>query len=210
MRHARLLLIPFLMLFVLACGLSNAVQQVETQLPNALTSAPTALGFVETAVASVVPTSSCTGTPSGAGLGLQLDVARAVLEKTGQFTFAESTENGQPVSTATLASTAAGGFSAISNGFFAKFIGDVCNLTEIKMVVPRTDQQNTVDEGVGVTTALFSGILPPEVTLGLFTWLAENYGNVPVGGQQQTTFGKFEFTLTRDQANMTLDVLPAK
>ncbi len=210
MRQSRLLIIPFLMLFVLACGLSNAVQQVETQLPNALTSAPTALGFVETAVASVVPTSSCTGTPSGSGLGLQMDVTRAVLEKTGQFTFTESTLNGQPLSTATLASAAAGAFSSISNGFSAQFIGDVCNLTEIKMVIPRTDQQNTVNEGIGVSTALFSGILPPEVTLGLLTWLAENYGNVQVGSQQQTTFGKFQFTLQRDQANMTLDVLPAK
>jgi hypothetical protein len=210
MRHSRLLIIPFLMLFIMACGLSNAVQQVETQLPGALTNAPTALGFVETAVASVVPTSSCTGTPSGAGLGLQLDVTRAVLEKTGQFTFTESTANGQPVSTATLASTAAGTFSAISSGFSAQFIGDVCNLAEIKMTIPRTDQQATVDQGIGVTTVLFSGILPPEVTLGLFTWLAQNYGNVTVGGQQQTTFGKFQFTLQRDQANMTLDVLPAQ
>ncbi len=213
MRHTRLLIIPFVMLFILACGLSNGIQQLEqaaTNLPDLLTSAPTAFGAIETAVASVVPTSSCVGTPTAGNLGLQMDQARSVLQATGQFTFTDGSVNGQPASTATLASTAAGAFSAISSGFSAQFIGDPCNLSEIKVTIPRTDQQATVDEGVAVSTTLFSGILPPEVTLGFFTWMAQNYGNMTVGGQQQTTFGKIQFTLQRDQTNMLVDVLPAR
>ena len=44
MRHTRLLIIPFVMLFILACGLSNGIRQIEqaaTNLPDLLTSAPT-------------------------------------------------------------------------------------------------------------------------------------------------------------------------
>jgi len=201
------------MLFVLACGLSNGIQQIQqaaTQLPGLLTSAPTELGAVETAVASLQPTNNCPGTPAAGGLGLGLDNARSVLQMTGQFTFTDSAMNGQPVSTATLASAASGTFSAISNGFSAVFMGDPCNLSEIKATIPRTDQQTTVDQGIAVTTILFSGVLPPEVTLGFITWLSQNYANVAVGSQQQTTFGKIQFTLQRDQTNMMLDVLPAK
>ncbi len=122
-------------------------------------------------MASVVPTSSCPSTPTAGGLGVRLDTAKSVLQTTGQFTFTDGSVNGQPASTATLASAAAGAFSAISNGFSAQFIGDPCNLSEIKVTIPRTDQQATVDEGIAVTTVLFSGILPPEVTLGLITWM---------------------------------------
>lgn len=210
MRPIRLLLIPFVMLFVLACGLSTGIQQAVTQLPNLLTSAPTALGEIETMAASAVPTNSCPGTPSASGLGVQLDNAKAALQATKQFTFMDSTMNGKPVSTATLASDAASTFSAISSGFSAQFIGDSCNLSEILVTIPRTDQQTTVDEGLGVTTVLFAGILPADVQLGFLTWATQNYANVPVGGQQQTTFGKIQFTLKRDQTNMVVDVLPAQ
>jgi len=210
MRRTRLLIIPLIMLFLLACGLANGINQAVTQLPGLLTSAPTALGVVETAVASLEPTSSCSGTPTAGSLDVQLDTAKSVLQMTGQFTFTEGSQNGQPVSTAVLASTAATTFSAISSGFAAQFTGDPCNLSEIKVTIPRTDQQNTVDQGIAATTALFSSVLPPQVTLGLFTWIAQNYSNLAVGSQQQTTFGKFQFTLQRDQNNMLVDVLPAK
>ena len=213
MRHTRLLIIPLIMLFLIACGLSNGIQQIQqaaTQLPGLLTSAPTELGAVETAVASVQPTSNCPGTPSAGGLGVRLDNARTVLQMTQQFTFTDGTVNGQPASTATIASAASGTLSAISAGFSAVFIGDSCNLSEIKVTIPRTDQQTTVDQGIEVTTVLFSAVLPPETTLGFITWLSQNYANVTVGSQQQTTFGKIQFTLQRDQTNMVLDVLPAQ
>ncbi len=34
MRHTRLLIIPFVMLFILACGLSNGIQQIQQAATN--------------------------------------------------------------------------------------------------------------------------------------------------------------------------------
>src|SRR5512137_229480 len=147
MRHTRLLFIPLIMLFVLACGLTNGIQQIQqavTQLPEVLTSAPTALGALETLAATAMPSNQCPAAPAAGGLGVSLVNAKAVLQMTQQFTFTDGSAGGQAVSTATLASAAAGTFSAISEGFSAQFIGDPCNLSEIKIIIPRTDQQTTV------------------------------------------------------------------
>jgi hypothetical protein len=212
MKHTRLLAIPVIMLFIVACGLSNGVQQIQsavTQLPGVLTSMPTELGGIETA-ASAQTSSDCTTTTPG-GLGITLDKVKSVLQITQQVTFTDGTVNGQPVSTATLSSTSASTFPSISNGFSAQFIGDPCNLSEIKVTTPRTDQQSTVDEGIGILNILFAGFMPPEVDLPLLTWLSENYGNVPVSGQAQTTIGQMQFTLQRSKTNtITLDILPVK
>jgi len=212
MKHTRLLAIPVIMLFIVACGLSNGVQQIQsavTQLPGVLTSMPTELGGIETA-ASAQTSSDCTTTTPG-GLGITLDKVKSVLQITQQVTFTDGTVNGQPVSTATLSSTSASTFPSISNGFSAQFIGDPCNLSEIKVTTPRTDQQSTVDEGIGILNILFAGFMPPEVDLPLLTWLSENYGNVPVSGQAQTTIGQMQITLQRSKTNtMTLDIIPVK
>ena len=212
MRHTRLLAIPVIMFFILACGLSNGIQQIQsavTQLPGVLTSMPTELGGIETA-ASAPSSSNCTTTTPG-GLGLTLDKVKSVLQLTQQVTFTDGTAGGLPVSTATLSSTSASTFPTISNGFSAQFIGDPCNLSEIKVTAPRTDQQSTVDEGIGILNILFAGFMPPEVDLPLLTWLTENYSNVPVSGQAQTTIGQMQFTLQRSKTNtMTLDILPVK
>jgi hypothetical protein len=212
MKHTRLLAIPVIMLFIVACGLSNGIQQIQsavTQLPGVLTSMPTELGGIETA-ASAQTSSNCTTTTPG-GLGITLDKVKSVLQLTQQVTFTDGTVNGLPVSTATLSSTSASSFPSISNGFSAQFIGDPCNLSEIKVTTPRTDQQATVDEGIGILNILFAGFMPPEVDLPLLTWLSENYGNVPVSGQAQTTIGQMQFTLQRSKTNtITLDILPVK
>jgi hypothetical protein len=212
MKHTRLLAIPVIMFFILACGLSSGVQQIQsavTQLPGVLTSMPTELGGIETA-ASAQTSSDCTTTTPG-GLGITLDKVKSVLPITQQITFTDGTVNGQPVSTATLSSSSASTFSAISNGFSAQFIGDPCNLSEIKVTAPRTDQQSTVDEGIAVLNVLFAGFMPPEVNLPLIPWLAQNYGKVPVSGQEQTTIGQMTFTLQRSNTNIiTLDIVPMK
>jgi hypothetical protein len=170
---------------------------------------PTELGGIETA-ASAQTSSDCTTTTPG-GLGITLDKVKSVLQITQQVTFTDGTVNGQPVSTGTLSSTSASTFPSISNGFSAQFIGDPCNLSEIKVTTPRTDQQSTVDEGIGILNILFAGFMPPEVDLPLLTWLSENYGNVPVSGQAQTTIGQMQFTLQRSKTNtITLDILPVK
>jgi hypothetical protein len=209
MRHARFLIIPLVMLFILACGLTNGIQQATTQIPNILNSAPTALGSVETAAAGVQATSNCPSTPAAAGLGLGLGKTKSVLEMTQKFTFTDSTVNGQPVSTATLASGGASTFSSIASGFSAQFIGDPCNLSQITVTIPRTDQTVT-DQAVEVANILLTGVLPPDVQLALVAWLTQNYSSIPVGGQQQTTIRNLQFTLQRNQTSMILTVLPAK
>jgi hypothetical protein len=206
----RYFVIPLVMVFLMACGLSNGIQQIQqaaTQLPGILTSAPTALGAIETSVAQ---SSSACGTSTSGGLGIGLANAKTVLELTQQVTFTEGIVEGQPVSTATLTSTAASAFPAIATGFSAQFIGDPCNLTRILVTAPRTDQQDTADQGMGIINVLISGFMPLDVQLPLLTWLTQNYADVPVGGQQQTTIGTMQFTLQRTQTEMTLEVVPAK
>lgn len=211
MRNMRWLAIPFLLFFMLGCGLISDVQNIQnaasTQLPGILTSEPTMQGMIETAAAA--PTSTC-GTPTTGGLGISLDRAKTMLQATGQFTFTDSTVDGQPVSTATLTSGGASSYSVISNGFSAQFIGDPCNLSRILITAPYTDQQATVDQGLAASTVLFSALMPLDVQLPLLAWLAQNYSNVPVSGQQQTTIKNMQFTLSRTQNVMSLEIVPAK
>jgi hypothetical protein len=203
------LAIPFLFLLAMACGLCSGIQNIQnaasTQLPAILTSVPTTQGMIETAMA--VPTSVC-GTPASGGLGVGLDKARAVLQATGQFTFTEGTVDGQPVSTATLSSSGAPSYSAISGGFSAQFIGDPCNLSKVLIKTPYTDQQETVNQGLAAATVLFSALMPLDVQLPLMTWLAQNYTTVPVSGQKQTTIKNMQFTLQRSANEMTFEIIP--
>jgi hypothetical protein len=213
MHNIRWLALPFLLLFVLGCGLISGVQNIQnavsTQLPEILTSAPTAQGMIET-MAAQQSSSPCTSTPTTGGLGIALDRAKTVLQATGQFTFTDGTVDGLPASTATLASGGATTFSAVSNGFSAQFIGDSCNLSRILITAPYTDQQATIDQGLAAANLLFVALIPLDVQLPLLAWLAQNYANVPVSGQQQTTIKNMQFTLSRTQAEISLEILPAK
>ncbi len=213
MRNIRWLVLPFLLLFLLGCGLLSGVQQIQnaatTQLPALLTNVPTAQGMIET-LAAQQSSSTCTATPTSGGLGIGSDRVKTVLQATGQFTFTDGTVDGQPATTATLASAGASAFGAIANGFSAQFIGDQCNLSKIVVIAPYTDQQETVDQGVAVAGVLFAAILPLDVQVSLLPWLAENYAKVPVSGQQQTTIKNMLFTLSRTQAEMRLEIVPAE
>ncbi len=235
MRKSRLLVIPFLMLFIMACGLISGVQGLQnaattalpaiqtaastdlpametaasTAMPALLTSVPTVQGLIETAAAQL-PTSACAGTPTAGGLGVSMDTARTVLQMTQQFDFANGTVNDQPAVTATLTSSGASSFPAIAQGFSAQFIGDVCNLSQITVTIPRTDQQDTVDQGVSVLNIVLTGTLPVDVQLAFVTWVTQNYPNIAMSGQQQTTIKTMQFTLQRNQTSMVLDIVPAK
>ncbi len=211
MHNKRWLVLPFLLLFALGCGLISGVQNisnaVSTQMPGILTGAPTTLGAIETVAAE--PTSTC-GTPTSAGLGIVLEHVKTVLQATGQFTFTDGTVGGQPASTATLSSGGGSTFSAIANSFSAQFIGDPCNLSRILITAPYTDQQETIDQGLAAANLLFTAIIPLDVQVPLLAWLAENYSNVPVSGEQQTTIKNMQFTLSRTQNEMSLEIVPAK
>ena len=235
MRKNRWLVIPFLMLFVMGCGLISGVQGLQnavttqlpalqtaastdlpametaasTVLPALLTSVPTAQGLVETAAAQL-PTSACPGTPTAGGLGISMDTARTVLQMTQQFAFADGTANGQPAVIVTLTTDGASTFPAIAQGFSAQFIGDPCDLSQISVTIPRTDQQDTADQGVIVLNSVLAGTLPTDVQLTFLSWVTQNYPTVPVSGQQQTTIKNMQFTLQRNQTSMVLDILPAK
>jgi len=209
MRLTRFLAIPFVMLFILACGLTNGIQQAATQLPGILTSAPTALGAMET-VAAAQSSGNCPATPTAGGLGISLDTVKTVLQITNQFTFTDGTVDGQTASTVTLTSTAAASFQDIANGFSAVFIGDPCNIGKITVTIPRTDQQASVDQGMGLVTILFAAVMPAGAQIPFITWLTQEYAAMPVGGQQQTTIGTMQFTLQRSQTEMVLDIVPAQ
>jgi hypothetical protein len=139
-----------------------------------------------------------------------MDTAKTILQMSQQFAFANGNVDGQPAVIATLTTNGAATFPAIAKGFSAQFIGDVCNLSRVSITIPRTDQQDTSDQGVSVINIILTGTLPVDVQLSFLTWVAQNYPVVPVSGQQQTTIKTFQFTLQRNQTSMMLDILPAK
>jgi hypothetical protein len=234
MRKKRWLFILGMMIFLMACscgllpsiqGLQNAATTAlpalqtaastdlpaaetaaATEMPALLTSVPTAQGMIETVSAS----NTCTGTPTSGGLGVSMDTAKTILQMSQQFAFANGNVDGQPAVIATLTTNGAATFPAIAKGFSAQFIGDVCNLSRVSITIPRTDQQDTSDQGVSVINIILTGTLPVDVQLSFLTWVAQNYPVVPVSGQQQTTIKTFQFTLQRNQTSMMLDILPAK
>jgi hypothetical protein len=57
---------------------------------------------------------------------------------------------------------------------------------------------------------LFAGVLPPGTQVTLLAWMVQAYGSIPVGGNQQTTIGTIQITLSRTQTDMVLDILPVK
>jgi hypothetical protein len=233
MSKKRWLVIPFILLFTLGCGLISQAQDLKnltttdlpalqtaastalpalqtaasTALPALLTGVPTMQGLMETAAAQL-PSSSCAGTPTSGGLGISMDTARTLLQMSQQFAFADGTADGQPAVIVTLTPDGASSFPAIAQGFTAQFIGNGCNLSRVSITIPRTDQQDTADQGLSVLNVVLGTTLPPDVTLAFVTWVTQNYSNVPVSGQQQTTIKNMQFTLHRNQTSMVLDILP--
>jgi hypothetical protein len=213
MRKIRWLVFPVFLIFLLGCGLLSGVQDIQktvsTQLPEILTSAPTAQGMIET-IAAQQSTNKCTGTPTTGGLGVSVETAKTVLQMTQEFAFTDGTANGKPAVIATLTTSGATTFSAISQGFSAQFIGDVCNLSEVTVTIPRTDQQDTIDQGTEVLNIVLAGTLPPDVQLAFLTWVTENYSSMTVSGSADTTIKNMKFSLQRNQTSMLLDIVPVQ
>jgi hypothetical protein len=197
------------MVFLLACGLTNGISGIATQLPALLTSAPTALGAVET-LSAQQSSSNCPATPTAPGLGVSLVQVKTILQATQQFVFTDGTVNGKTASTATLGPTLTASFPDIATGFSAQFIGDPCNISELTISMPRTDQQATVDQALGIVDVLIAAFLPSGDQLAVINWLTQNYGSIKVGETVQQTLGSMQFTLTRSQTQMVIDTVPAK
>ncbi len=236
MHKKQWLVIPFIMVFAMGCGLISGVQGLQnaattalpaaetaastdipavetaasTDIPAMLTSAPTAQDMIETMAAGSLGSSTCSGTPTPGGLGISVNTAKTMLQISQQFAFAEGTANGQPAAIVTLTPAGASTFPAIAQGFTAQFIGDPCNLSQISITIPRTDQKDTADQGVSVLNIVLTGTLPVDIQLAFLTWVAQSYPAVPVSGQQQTTIKTFQFHLQRNQTSMVLDIVPSK
>jgi hypothetical protein len=216
MRQVRFVLsLTVLLLAMLACNAATGIRTAQTEVPALMTEAPTALGPIETAAAEFTPPAESTSTassetPSVGRLGIKLEDVKTVMQVTQQFAFSDGTVDGKPAAIAKLSSTAATSFPTLANGFSAAFIGDTNNLSEIKVTLPRTKDQATVDEGIGLATIMFAGILPADVQVGFLTWMTQNYSGIPVGGSKETTVNNFKFTLSRTDTEMLLEIVPAK
>jgi hypothetical protein len=208
--------LAMLLLASLACNAATGIRAAQTDIPAMMTSAPTVLGPLETAAAKVTPDSVLTAipltsnTPIPGTLGIALADVKTVMGITQQFSFKDSSVGGKPATTATLTSTAAATFPLLADGFSAVFIGDPANLTEIRISVPRSNDKATVEQGTALLSLLFASILPATVQPDFLPWLTENYPSLPVGGTKELSSGNLKFSLSRDQANLHLDVTPLK
>ncbi len=216
MRIVRWFAVPVLLFAMLGCGLASGIQQLQqavTQLPGALTAMPTALNSMATMAAnqpSSNDSSSNGSSPTAGGLGISADSVKAILTASGQFTAADGTVNGQTATIIKLSDAGAATFPNLGSGFEADLIGDPADISQVLVVTPRSDQQGSSDQGMGVLNIFLSGLMSADVQLPLFTWLTQNYDNLKVGDQQQSTFGKIQATLKRTNTQETLEIDPAK
>ena len=223
MRQFRIVLcLSVLLSAALACNAASGVRTAQTDIPammtaapGMMTAAPTLMGPIETSVAEITPpvfptSASSDETPSAGGLGIKLQDVKTVLQVSQQFVFSDGTVDGKPAAIARLTSAAATSFPTLAGSFSAAFIGDPEGLGEIKVTMPRAEDQTTVDEGLGLLGVTFTGILPIDVQIGFLQWVTKNYSDVPVDGSQETTIKNFKFTLSRTKTEMLLDILPAQ
>jgi hypothetical protein len=204
MRIARYLVIPVLLVAILGCGLTNSIQQAVTQLPAALTAMPTAMEAMSTMAVGQGP--SANTAPSAGGLDIALDSVKKV-QQTGRYSFTDSTEGGQPVSTAILTNEGGSIPPVIVKGFSARFIGDPANLSQILVTVPGTQDPATAYEELALIDNLLEAALPPDVQPIFVPWMTQNFP--PMSGAQQTTIKNLRFTLKKSGADVTLEVDPA-
>jgi hypothetical protein len=206
MRIVRLLVLPVLLFAMLGCGLASQVQQFQeaaTQLPALLTAAPSALSPLETAAAKY--------TPSASGQPLSLSNIKLILEMTQQFEFTDESIDDQPASVARLTKAGKAAFPTQADGFSAAFMGsDPSNLSHIRVTAPRSDDEQSVQEGMGLTNIALSGALSPEIQADFISWLSKNYPGLEVLGMVETNLGDYQFALQRSNTNMMLDISPSK
>lgn len=217
------LFLSVLMLASLACNAVTRLASPENILPAVLTAAPTALEEIATSAAEVTPpsaeatpTAAAPKTPSAgekspaSGLGVSLKSVRPILEGTQQFTFKDGTIGGQPAVIASFSASAATSMPGISTDFSAAFIGNQDDLGQIRITTPYTEDQASVDAGMGMLTVIFASFLPPDTLFTFLPWITDNYSKLPDGGSAEMTSKNMKFTLTRLNSIMQLDIVPAQ
>ena len=204
--------ISILVIATLACNAVTGIQAAMTEVPAMETAAPTVLGPIGTAAAEFTPpavSTNSTTAPAGT-LGISLTDVRTVMDATQQFTFKDGSVDGKSAAIATLSSSAAASMPGLAENFSAVFIGDPANLSEIKITVPNSNDKTAVNTGLAMVTALFSGILPPDVLFSFLPWMAQNYTSVAVGSSQDLTVKNMKFTLSKTNTATVLDIVPVK
>ncbi len=207
MHSLRWLLLPVLLFSLLGCGLISGVQQAANQLPAALSAMPTMMGAVGTMSAGQPPA----GNPasSAGGLGISLDDIKKI-QSSGHYSFSDTTENGQPVSTAVLTAVARNDAPGVGDGFSARFIGSPANLSQIVVTAPATQDAATAFAEIGLFGDVLSTGLPMDVRPTFIPWLTQSYTSASVGKDQQTTIQNLKFTLKETKTEVTLQVDPAQ
>jgi len=206
MRIARYLVIPVFLVALLGCGLTNGIQQEVNQLPAALTSMPTAMEAMSTMAAGQLPAANAA--PSAGGLNIALDSVKKV-QQSGRFSFTDTTENGQPVSTAVLTTLTKNEAPGVGDKFSARFIGNPADLSQILVTVPTTQDPATAFSEIGLIGDVLSSGLSTDVKTTFIPWLTQSYTALAPGGEKQTTIQNLQFTLKESQTEITLEVDPA-
>ncbi len=199
-----LFIIPVILLVTMACGLTNSIQQIQQMT----TKLPGDLSAVETAAAG--ESSVVCGTPTPGTMKINTANARAVLQITGMVDFTDTTVDGKPATTLTLTSTGANAYPAIATGSSVEFVGDSCAITLVHVVIPRTTDQATVDQGLALLNLTLAASMPLDVQVPLLSWLNDNYSGLAVGAQTQTTLSNIKFTMQRNDTQMILEAAPAQ
>jgi hypothetical protein len=149
------------------------------------------------------------GTPVPRTLGFSLDTVKS-MQDPGRFSYTDSTEAGQAVTTAVLTPSAAASFPGVAEGFSARFIGDPANLSQVVITAPRTQDPATAFSEIGLIDAVFSGLLSSDASSTFLPWVTQTYSEVASSGnQQQTTIQNLQFTMKISNSSIILEVDPA-
>ncbi|MCX6079490.1 MAG: hypothetical protein NTW32_08160 [Chloroflexi bacterium] len=217
MRQGRIVsTLSILVLAMLACNAVSGIRVAQTEFPAMLTAAPTVLGPLGTAAAEFTPPAISTqasgdsGVGTAGGLGIALDDVKTILATTQQFTFTDASVDGQPAAIASLSSNVAASLPVLGDGFSAAFIGDPKNLNEIKVTIPFSDDQTSVEAGLSLVTVIFASIMPSDVLISFIPWVTQNYSKIPVGGSEEFSVKNIKFKLSRTQTTMLLDLVSVK
>ena len=190
-------------LFVLIRDVSNTASQISSQFGQNLGT----LSPLQTAAAY-----RYTPAPEG-----QLSVVstRIGLEALQWFVFTDDNIDGQPAVVAKLTAEGETHYPGIGGGFTGIFLGDPNDLSQIKIMVPRTERgtQDVINEGPWLTESVLMGLLPfSSDEKGILSdWINDNFLIISVGNKQEKIIKNVQFVLERPETDLiNLTVTPQK
>jgi hypothetical protein len=206
------LAIAVLVLATLACKTITGLKDAQPVLPSIVT----LVAPLETEAVSLSTPVPANPNPAqgdlvySSGLGIGLDSIKKVMETTQLFTFTQGEVGGQPATIVGLNENGSASMPGVSDRFVVKLIGDPNDLGEIRMTIPYSDDQASVQAGIGLMTMLFSSILPPNALFSLIPWLSEHYSKIQVGDSEELVVNQQRFVLSRPENDVNLSITPAK